>query len=449
MMKLFRSTLAALLIATTGQILAQDDISGTWAGMLPVGPEATLEIHFVLTRAADGSYSAVLTSPNPDAIQDAPANSTRFADGHLELAVDSLAGRYEGDLANGRFTGNWIQQGTAIPLELAPYVERVLSDEASAILRGSWVGNLSVQTLSLPIVFRFEDNDAGEFVGFLDSPDQGANGIELANIQMENGELSFDIPQIRGNYVGSLDGEVIDGTFNQLGLPAPAELDMTRGEYVSRGLDLPQTSRDRLEGSWVGRVDNAAGGTLAIVFRFETAENGAFQAYLDSPEQGATGVPIGEVVLAGDSLTIEIPAARASFTATLSADAMTGNWAQGNMAQPVTMSRGEYVPVVAVLDLPDAVMQQLAGTWRGDMGPLELIFRFETNAAGDKLAFLDVPAQGASGLSVADVQLSGNQLTLTVAAVGATVTGTLSGNEIQGTWAQGQGSNPLTLTRDP
>jgi hypothetical protein len=205
-----RLPLACLLVGLSSLAAAQDDIAGTWSGMLPAGPDTTLEIHFVVSRDAAGGYSTVLTSPNPGGIQDLPATSTSFSDGQLVIAVDDLAGRYEGTVANGRISGEWFQQGSGIPLELVPYVESVLSAAAKDQLRGSWVGELTIQTLTLAIVFRFEDNDAGEFVGFLDSPDQGANGIPVANIRLDDGALSFEVPQIAGGYAGTVSADAME-----------------------------------------------------------------------------------------------------------------------------------------------------------------------------------------------------------------------------------------------
>jgi hypothetical protein len=100
-----RLPLACLLVGLSSLAAAQDDIAGTWSGMLPAGPDTTLEIHFVLSRDAAGGYSTVLTSPNPGGIQDLLATSTSFSDGQLVIAVDDLAGRYEGTVANGRISG--------------------------------------------------------------------------------------------------------------------------------------------------------------------------------------------------------------------------------------------------------------------------------------------------------------------------------------------------------
>lgn len=334
-MNKFRALLAALLITPAVPGIAQQDIAGTWSGMLPAGPGTTVEIHFVVTSDGEG-YSTVLTSPNPGGIQDLPATSTSFEDGVLVLTVDDLAGRYEGAFENGAFSGNWYQQGQAIPLDLVPYVEAELAGAAMDQLRGSWVGELTVQGITLAIVYRFEQDEEGRFVGFLDSPDQGALGIPVTSIRLDDGALSFAIPQISGEYTATLDGDSMTGTFTQLGMPTP--LDMSRGEYVQRGLELSQEVMDRLEGSWVGSIQGP-GGALTIVFRFEPTADGGMAALLDSPDQGASGIPINEVNLEGDSLELVIAAAQASFTAMLSAGEMAGTWAQGNMSQPVTLVR--------------------------------------------------------------------------------------------------------------
>ena len=450
-MRKLRFLLAALSLLSGAPALAQTDIAGTWAGML-AAPGVTIEIHFVLTRAGDG-YTAVLKSPTPGAIPETAASSVSFADNRLVLSVDSLSGRYEGTFADGKFTGNWSQQGTAIPLELAPFVERVLSAEAKAVLRGSWVGDLVVPqaNVTLAIVLRFEDNDAGEFVGFLDSPDQGAIGLPLAAITLADGALSFTIPQLSADYKGTVSGGNINGTYTQLGMVFP--LNFARGEYRPRGAELSQEAIDRLEGSWVGRVPNSAGGSLAVVFRFESNGPGNVVAVLDSPEQGASNIPIGELTVTGDQLSLVISAAQASYRGTLGADTIEGTWAQGNISQAVTMTRGEYVPAVTALDLPAEAWARLRGTWRGPLaapgGTLEVVLRFETTADGVAVGFMDIPTRGASGLVIAAASLTGDALELSVPAGGLVIAGTLSGTNFTGEWRQGGMNTALTLARQP
>ena len=83
-MRKLRLLVAALSILSGVSAWAQTDIAGTWTGMLAAAPGATLEVHFVLTRAGDG-YTAVLKSPTPGAIPETPATSVSFADNRLVL----------------------------------------------------------------------------------------------------------------------------------------------------------------------------------------------------------------------------------------------------------------------------------------------------------------------------------------------------------------------------
>lgn len=436
---------AALFACAALPLQAQPDITGTWAGGLPVGPDTELEIHFVLTRDADG-YSTVLTSPDQGGIQDMAATSTSFDGEQLVIAVDDLAGRYEGNFTDGVFQGNWHQQGEALPLSLVPWVQRDLSEADKDMLRGSWVGALSVQGTALTIVYRFENDASGEFVGYLDSPDQGATGVPVAGIELADGKLSFDIPQISASYESTLGPDAMEGTFRQAGIIAEP-LNMTRGDYIARGLELEPDVAARIEGSWVGSIDSPAGVSMTLVMRFEPAEGGGMSAYLDSPDQGARDIPISEVSLVGDKLDLVIPAVQGSLSATLSDDAITGTWAQGNNAMPVTLNRGEYVPQVVSLELSDEAYDRVAGEWTGVLNGLDIFIRIETIDSGLRVATFEVPAQGSGRLPIPTITVEGDQVSIAMPAIGAGFAGTLAGDSIEGTWTQAGTPFELNLSR--
>lgn len=447
-MKSLRILFAVLLMvhATSGS--AQQDISGTWAGDLAVGSDTTLEILFVLTLQPDGSYSGVVTSTDPEGIQDMPATSVSFEANQLVLAVEALRGRYEGTFADGGFSGTWIQPDGSIPLELAPYVAPVLTDADKDLLRGSWVGALELPIGKLAIVFRFESDADGEFVAFLDSPDQGANGIPISNIELDDGHFEFRVTAVGGSYTATLADGRMDGTWSQ-GQDMP--LVMERGEYTPEGLELSDEAFSRLEGSWVGQVSNPAGGVLNVVFRFERDQDGNVAAFLDSPDQGASGIPINEVTLDGDQLSLTITAAQASYAATFTDDRIEGTWSQGPGQQPLVLARGEYTPTAVTLDLSDEAMAELEGAWRGQiergqLPAIEIVMRFERTPEGQPVAFLDV--QGANGVSINEASLVDGQLSLSISAAAVNYTGSLAGGQIDGVWAQGGQTLPLVLTKD-
>lgn len=332
-MKTFRVLVAALMAFHLGGATAQQDISGTWAGTLAVAPDTNLEIHFVLTRGADGSYTAVVTSPDTDGIKDVAASVVSFNDNRLALTVDALSGSYDGVLGDGAFEGEWRQEETAFPLRLTPYVAPVLSQADKEALMGTWVGTLSTPAGSLTLVYRFETNASGEFVGFVDSPDQGAQGIPVADIELVDGQLEFKIPPVRGEYSAKLEGDRMVGTWSQ-GQPLP--LTMTKGEFTPTvaALSLSVEAMSALAGAWRGQL-----GPLNVVFRFETAAGGQAVGFLDSPSQGATGIPITTATFADGNLVFEVPAVRGEFSGDLSGNTLVGQWTQLGMTNPLTLTK--------------------------------------------------------------------------------------------------------------
>ena len=60
----------------------------------------------------------------------------------------------------------------------------------------------------------------------MDSPDQGAKGIQLGGIEFSDGKLKFGVPAVGGAYEGTLvdEGASIEGDFSQSGMTLPLKL---------------------------------------------------------------------------------------------------------------------------------------------------------------------------------------------------------------------------------
>lgn len=67
-----------------------------------------------------------------------------------------------------------------------------------------------------------------------------------------------------------------------------------------------------LTGSWSGKLKLPNGIQLTIVFNLQRSE-GKYSATLDSPDQGAKGIPCGEVKVKDDSITIDVPVIMGDF----------------------------------------------------------------------------------------------------------------------------------------
>lgn len=107
----------------------------------------------------------------------------------------------------------------------------LLSSIAINAQEGTWSGELNVQGMKLPLLFHFSDNECT-----MDSPSQGVKGIKTEWTRKDDGSVFVNIPTIRGEYKGTLDGNKITGIFKQNGFSLP--LTLTSGE---KKYNRPQT----------------------------------------------------------------------------------------------------------------------------------------------------------------------------------------------------------------
>ena len=120
----------------------------------------------------------------------------------------------------------------------APESPATSAETVSEVLEGPWSGKISVGQTELTLVFNFAVSDDGSLSVTLDSPDQGAEGIEAECDAAALPMLRVNIPSLLASYSGILYGGNIVGTFSQGGLSLP--LTLTEGEpRPSR----PQTPR--------------------------------------------------------------------------------------------------------------------------------------------------------------------------------------------------------------
>jgi len=91
---------------------------------------------------------------------------------------------------------------------------------------------------------------------------------------------------------------------------------------------IAQGEIEQLSGSWMGSLD-AGSTSLRLVFNLTVEEDGSISATMDSPDQGAKGVPMGEVLVTKDSLRIEAPMLQGYYVGRISsAEKILGEWHQ-------------------------------------------------------------------------------------------------------------------------
>lgn len=330
-MKIYRKLILVLTLLGCTSAFAQTDIVGTWQGKLEVTPTEKITIQFILSKNPDGSYKAVVNSPDFGGIKNVAAQKVQFKGDRLSLEAPSLNGSYAGTLANGAISGEWRQPGGALKLKLTRYQQAAAS--AMKPLMGSWVGRIKLNdTATLVLVLRFETGKDGKIAGFLDIPDQNAKNLPLTDINVEGSQVTFKIPVGKADYTGKLSGSTIAGGFKQG--TQETKLDLVRGKYTPPPpeVNISAEGMKQLLGRWNGKIAN-----LTVVFRFEKDHAGKYVVLMDSPDQKAKDIPVSSAVMTGDKLVLKLKIAAAEYSGTLKGDKLDGSWKQGS---------GEPMPLV-------------------------------------------------------------------------------------------------------
>ncbi len=117
-------------------------------------------------------------------------------------------------------------------LTLICIVAASINARAQAI-DGSWKGDMKVGPSSLAVVINIKDGKCT-----MDSPDQGAFGIETTVNHLSADSLNISIPAIGGTLAGRRNGDTLKGAFAQMGMSFPIDLKKTLIERKR-----PQTPR--------------------------------------------------------------------------------------------------------------------------------------------------------------------------------------------------------------
>jgi len=100
-----------------------------------------------------------------------------------------------------------------------------------------------------------------------------------------------------------------------------------------------QTAPVNPEGDWKGTLD--AGGVKLDLVLHVTKKDAALSATLDSPSQGATGLPIDSITVTGKSLRFEMKSLGATYEGAFSTDGsqIDGEFSQAQRPFPLTFKR--------------------------------------------------------------------------------------------------------------
>ncbi|MGA9363284.1 MAG: alpha/beta fold hydrolase [Bacteroidota bacterium] len=93
-----------------------------------------------------------------------------------------------------------------------------------------------------------------------------------------------------------------------------------------------------LSGAWQGTL-SVPGGSLRVVFNFKPKAEGGYTATLDSPDQGAFGIPADSVIVQDTLVRVSIQSIGGELNGVRvpAADSISGTWSQGGMQLPLVL----------------------------------------------------------------------------------------------------------------
>ncbi|WP_235297517.1 alpha/beta hydrolase family protein [Portibacter marinus] len=207
-------TLLLLIIAVLG--LRAQSIVGDWEGDLEV-QGTTLKIIFHITEE-DGIYVSTLDSPNQGAF-DIEMDETTYEDGKLVIKNKKMSMETTATYlaSEDKITGSFNQGPMKLPLELTrkSKIDTRLPVSNHPIA-GSWHTSLDAMGTQLRLIFHIAE-EKGDFSSTMDSPDQGAFGIETSETNIDGNKINITAKNmgitLDGTYVP--DSNIINARFRQ------------------------------------------------------------------------------------------------------------------------------------------------------------------------------------------------------------------------------------------
>lgn len=218
--------------------------------------------------------------------------------------------------------------------------------DARPALAGAWTGTLDVAPqLQLRILLTITEAADGTLKAHFASPDQGPTEYPVVAIERKDNVLTFTVPAIGGSYTGKIDPKApsIDGEWAQVG--KKFALKLTPAKPGSLG---PPVAPAELAGLWQGALE-VGGNRLRLVLRVEKGREGdRLVPYLDSPDQGARGIPVTAISLKQGALTFECKGIGGSYKGKLDAagQSIDGSWSQGGPSIPLILMKTDKVSEV-------------------------------------------------------------------------------------------------------
>lgn len=174
-------------------------------------------------------------------------------------------------------------------------------------LDGAYSGTLEVQGMQMELIFNISPTDDGHRAT-LDVPMQGASGIELDSVVLQDENVTITSAKMGLTYTGAVSGETIEGTFEQMGQKYPLTLKKTV-KTKPGNTALPSTDEElakiaaKSKGNFKYSVEDYF--KTPEAYSFQLSPDGKFISYLKRRETGERDLYLKETATQKETLLIK------------------------------------------------------------------------------------------------------------------------------------------------
>jgi RNA polymerase sigma factor (sigma-70 family) len=346
------TTVAVKTINAARTKAALATMQGDWEGVVAIN-QAQLRLVLKIFKTND-TYRALLDSVDQGA-KDIPIAKLSVRPDFIHAELPALDADYQAALsADGtEMSGTWKQLNRSFPLTLKRTTEADRVEEPMAVaeyaprqdsdLQGAWEGTFKIGDTELRLNLRIAEPTPGTFHAQLDSVDQGARNLPVTLLTYHQPAIRFELSSINSVFEGNLGGrgDQLTGTWTQAGRKFPLTFQLVRATTQTAAdaeKDYDHGTRNQVQGHWKGAID-VKKVALNVVFNIALMPDGSYSATMDSPDQGATGIPATAAQFTYPNLRLEWNGIGGAYTGKLENGRLSGVWSQGNATFSLKLER--------------------------------------------------------------------------------------------------------------
>ncbi|WP_034893523.1 alpha/beta hydrolase family protein [Gillisia sp. Hel_I_29] len=174
-------------------------------------------------------------------------------------------------------------------------------------LQGSYSGTLQVKDSQIELIFNISSTN-DEYKATLDVPAQGATGIELDSVNLQNNQLTISSVKLKMTYKGTLSEDGINGTYEQMGEQYPLHLKKTiKKKPGNTTLPSSESTLSTLASKETGTYKYSVEDYFKTpeAYSFKLSPDGKFISYLKRRESGERDLYIKETATQKERLLIK------------------------------------------------------------------------------------------------------------------------------------------------